>query len=160
MIGFGVGYKQEGLVEVCKSRKANTNTEIIPMHAELAELRENTRISQSKITNKSNFNGVTNPSVDEAKLILDRIDGLLATKKTVVAWILNGTRYYMTDERKAHLRVFRKFLKRELAKQVCYIAIKGIEKVDYEGYVYDFQVKRHSNFVAEGIICRNAHKQS
>lgn len=159
-IGFGVSYKQKGLIDVCENRKTNTNTEIVPMQKELVMLKKKTAISMPKITNKTNFSGITNPSVTEAKLILGRANDLLAMPEDQNILKDKGPRYYMTDAHKKNFRIFRNFLKAELAKQVCYIAIKSIQKINYEGYVYDFQVKCHSNFVAEGILCRNAHKQS
>lgn len=154
-VGFGVDYKQEGLVDVCENRRANTNTEIIPMHAELSALRDATMISKGLITNKANFYGKTNPSVDECAKIKDRLDKLLDMPEDEVAWKLDGRLNYMTSDRKKHVRVFKKFLKSEIAKEVCYIAIKSIEKVEYDGYLYSLEVGRHGNFVAEGTFCHS-----
>ena len=38
---------------------------------------------------------------------------------------------------------------------VKFLAIKSIEDVEYEGWVYDFEVSQHHNFVANNIICHN-----
>ena len=40
-------------------------------------------------------------------------------------------------------------------KQVYYCKIKEIEDVQYDGWVYDFEVEDHHNFVADGILCHN-----
>jgi SNF2 family DNA or RNA helicase len=36
-----------------------------------------------------------------------------------------------------------------------YSQISAIEEIDYEGWVYDFEVEKHHNFVANNIICHN-----
>ncbi len=41
------------------------------------------------------------------------------------------------------------------AKEVFYGNIESIEDVDYQGWVYDFEVSEHHNFVANNIICHN-----
>ena len=40
-------------------------------------------------------------------------------------------------------------------KEILYSKIESIENVDYEGWVYDFEVEKHHNFVANNIICHN-----
>lgn len=45
--------------------------------------------------------------------------------------------------------------KSKINKEVCYCKIESIEDVDYEGWVYDFEVEKHHNFVANNIICHN-----
>jgi len=42
-----------------------------------------------------------------------------------------------------------------LDRQVFYCQIEAIEDIEYEGWVYDFQVRKHHNFVANNIICHN-----
>src|SRR5437762_13982456 len=39
--------------------------------------------------------------------------------------------------------------------QVFYCKIKDIAEVDYDGWVYDFEVEGDHNFVAESILCHN-----
>ena len=42
------------------------------------------------------------------------------------------------------------------AKQkVFYCKIKEIEEIDYNGWVYDFEIEKHHNFVANNILCHN-----
>ncbi|MEM9926206.1 MAG: DEAD/DEAH box helicase [Cyanobacteria bacterium P01_D01_bin.50] len=38
---------------------------------------------------------------------------------------------------------------------ISYSKIESIEDIDYEGWVYDFEVEEHHNFVANNIICHN-----
>src|SRR5215475_12900933 len=39
--------------------------------------------------------------------------------------------------------------------EVFYCKIKSVEEVDYEGWVYDFEVAEHHNFIANNILCHN-----
>ena len=42
-----------------------------------------------------------------------------------------------------------------LDQEVFYCQIQDIEDIDYEGWVYDFEVSNHHNFVANNILCHN-----
>ncbi|MGD1918801.1 MAG: SNF2-related protein, partial [Pleurocapsa sp.] len=42
-----------------------------------------------------------------------------------------------------------------LDREVFYCRIKSIELIDYQGWVYDFEVPVHHNFVANNIVCHN-----
>jgi SNF2 family DNA or RNA helicase len=42
-----------------------------------------------------------------------------------------------------------------LEREVFYCQVKSVEEIDYEGWVYDFEVPVHHNFVANNIICHN-----
>jgi len=42
-----------------------------------------------------------------------------------------------------------------LDQDVFYCQIQDIEDIDYEGWVYDFEVSHHHNFVANNILCHN-----
>jgi SNF2 family DNA or RNA helicase len=42
-----------------------------------------------------------------------------------------------------------------LEQEVYYCKIKEIEETEYEGWVYDFEVEKHHNFVANNILCHN-----
>ncbi|MDQ3814777.1 MAG: DEAD/DEAH box helicase, partial [Armatimonadota bacterium] len=42
-----------------------------------------------------------------------------------------------------------------LDQEVFYCRIKSIEDVEHEGWVYDFEVADHHNFVANNILCHN-----
>lgn len=39
--------------------------------------------------------------------------------------------------------------------EVYYCRIKEIENVQYDGWVYDFEIEKHHNFVANNILCHN-----
>jgi SNF2 family DNA or RNA helicase len=42
-----------------------------------------------------------------------------------------------------------------LEQEVFYCQIQSIEEIDYQGWVYDFEVETYHNFVANNIICHN-----
>ncbi|MGL5077840.1 MAG: SNF2 helicase-associated domain-containing protein, partial [Waterburya sp.] len=68
------------------------------------------------------------------------------TQKTLIA-------YQQLD--KLYLAAKKQELQNLLDREVFYCRIKSIEEIDYEGWVYDFEVPVHHNFVANNIICHN-----
>ncbi|MGD1699463.1 SNF2-related protein, partial [Dapis sp. BLCC M229] len=46
-------------------------------------------------------------------------------------------------------------LQKLLNQEVYYCQIESIEDIEYEGWVYDFEVSQHHNFVANNILCHN-----
>jgi SNF2 family DNA or RNA helicase len=59
------------------------------------------------------------------------------------------------SEDKEQLENTRDRLQSFLDREVFYCQIKKIEDLDYEGWVYDFEVSEHHNFIANNIICHN-----
>ncbi len=53
------------------------------------------------------------------------------------------------------LDITRQSLQDPIDREVFYCQIESIEDVEYEGWVYDFEVREHHNFVANNIICHN-----
>lgn len=43
----------------------------------------------------------------------------------------------------------------ETEKEIYYVKIQSIRKTSYEGYVYDMEIDRTHNYVANGIMCHN-----
>jgi hypothetical protein len=43
----------------------------------------------------------------------------------------------------------------ERTPEVFWERVEAVEEVDYEGWVYDFEVPEHHSFVAEGVLCHN-----
>ncbi|HEX8630696.1 MAG TPA: SNF2-related protein, partial [Catenuloplanes sp.] len=56
---------------------------------------------------------------------------------------------------KPTLSVIRDALTTRAARDVHYPRVVSVEEMAYEGYVYDFEVPDHHNFVAGGILCHN-----
>lgn len=40
-------------------------------------------------------------------------------------------------------------------KEVFYCRIKEIDEIKYDGWIYDFEVEKHHNFIANNILCHN-----
>ena len=68
------------------------------------------------------------------------------TKQTLAAY-RELDRPYLTSKKQQ--------LQALLDKEVFYCRVKHIEAIDYDGWVYDFEVPVHHNFVANNIICHN-----
>ncbi|MEO1429982.1 MAG: SNF2-related protein [Cyanobacteria bacterium J06633_8] len=45
--------------------------------------------------------------------------------------------------------------KPKINQEISYIKIESIEEINYQGWVYDFEIEQHHNFVANNIICHN-----
>lgn len=56
---------------------------------------------------------------------------------------------------KVMVRKFVDELSKILEKEVWFCPIISVEEEDYEGFVYDFEVQKYHNYVAEGVICHN-----
>ena len=46
-------------------------------------------------------------------------------------------------------------LESRIRQEVFYLTVERIEEVDYDGWVYDFEVPEHHNFVAGGMLAHN-----
>src|SRR5580704_13006844 len=53
------------------------------------------------------------------------------------------------------LGVIRDTLAERADREVFYARVTSVEDVDYTGWVYDFEVEEHHNFVAGGMLCHN-----
>ncbi|MCL5996209.1 MAG: SNF2-related protein [Chloroflexi bacterium] len=65
-----------------------------------------------------------------------------------------------TLDQYAHLDIaevasYKQNIEHLIEQDVFYCKIKSIEQVDYQGWVYDFEVGHYHNFVANGILCHN-----
>ena len=68
-------------------------------------------------------------------------------------WTQKIAAYRQLDRQ--YLAIKKQQLQTLLEREVFYCQIKCIEEIDYEGWVYDFEVPVHHNFVANNIICHN-----
>jgi peptidase E len=81
-----------------------------------------------------------------------RLQEVCKIPKDKVAWMLDGSKNYMTSERKRYVRAFIQFLQGQLDKEVCYIPIKSIDKLSYSGWMYNINLKNQNNYVIEGML--------
>ena len=69
-------------------------------------------------------------------------------------WTTRTLKAYAELDR-GSIEVTRDRLNRLLGREVFYCKIKSVEEVEYDGWVYDFEVAEHHNFIANNIVCHN-----
>ncbi len=163
-IGFAGIEKQKKLEKIC-AMVNNTNVEGIPASEIMAWTLASTKIPMAHFDVKSVYcNGTQQFSGDSLQRVVSAIDRILIgeteqlyrslyaehptkwTTQTLVA-------YAQLD--KQQLSETRMHLQHLLDQEVFYCRIKSIEDVPYDGWVYDFEVENHHNFVANNILCHN-----
>ncbi len=161
-IGFGYDIKQNKLQEICQ-KETNTNVEGIPVSEIVAEGLVNTQlpIRHFGMNNNVYINGTQQFSEISLTNVVTSIDNIITGKAESVYLQLKsskGTKNTLTAYQKLdreYLQKIRQQLQSMLDKEVFYCPIKSIEEIYYEGWVYDFEVAEHHNFVANNIICHN-----
>lgn len=161
-ISFNVANKQNKLAKICQ-RNQNTNIEGIPASTLVNEMLE---VSQLPIRHFGMHNTVyLNNSQQFSRKSLQKV--VVHTEQ-----ILYGTSEKVYREKKKSrwtektLQAYAKLDKPKISnykdkiqnlldQEVFYCQIKSIEEIDYEGWVYDFEVANHHNFIANNIICHN-----
>lgn len=161
-IGFASLQKQRRLEEVC-AYKGNTNVEGIPASAIMAEVVSATRLPARHfgLHNTVYLNGSQQFSRASLERVVDAFDKLISgeaeseyrqqkrskwTEHTLAAYaqLPNGL-----------LVSTRNQLQKLLQQEVFYCRLKTIEETGYDGWVYDFEIETHHNFIANGILCHN-----
>jgi len=69
---------------------------------------------------------------------------------------LHGKGYPMVKTIKHGNRDVLEYLKPYLNSSVIFQEVLRVEKVDYDGYVYDIEVEKYQNFIANGIMTHNS----
>ena len=161
-IGFQIFAKQNKLEQI-GIKQNNTNTEGIPASNIVAGLVETTQLPVRHLGmhNTIYLNGSQEFSHQSLSKVVRSLDKVILgqaeadyrklkpskwTQKTLAAYEqLNEL--YLTEQKNK--------LQTLLEREVFYCRIKSIEEIDYQGWVYDFEVPVHHNFVANNIICHN-----
>jgi SNF2 family DNA or RNA helicase/intein/homing endonuclease len=161
-IGFGNAQKQEKLVKICQQIN-NTNVEGIPASNIVAQTIKTTGLplrhlgmyNTVYINGSQQFSrkslqkvvvGMNKVITGEAQQHYQQLKASKWTRQTLQA-------YESLDVEQ--LTFTRNSLERLLEKEVFYCKVEKIEEIDYQGWVYDFEVSSHHNFVANNIICHN-----
>ncbi|WP_413261234.1 SNF2-related protein [Floridanema flaviceps] len=161
-IGFGNLVKQQKLTAICQ-KVSNTNVEGIPVSDLVAETVSTTKlpIRHFGMHNTVYINGSQQFSRSSLEKVLAGCDRILSgeaekqyrlsksskwTNQTLAAYAQLDTQ---------HLSLTRQRLQDFFAREVFYCQIEEIEEIDYDGWVYDFEVSEHHNFVANNILCHN-----
>jgi SNF2 family DNA or RNA helicase/intein/homing endonuclease len=158
-IGFGVSEKQQKLEQICQS-VSNSNVEGIPVSEIIAEMIQTTgNTCCLKIVEglETRFLVSSDASSIETELSL-RLKGTQQFSKgkqklKSSKWTNPINAYARLDLE--YLDTMQQSLQSLLNQEVFFCKIESIEDIDYEGWVYDFEVAEHHNFVANNIICHN-----
>ncbi|HEY9747583.1 MAG TPA: SNF2-related protein, partial [Allocoleopsis sp.] len=161
-IGFGNPQKQQKLVAIC-DRISNTNVEGIPASHLVAQAVTTSKlpIRHFGMHNTVYIDGSQQFSRTSLERVVAGCDRILSgvaeqeyrqlkaskwTAQTLAAYAQLNTQ---------QLSLTRQHLQQLLNQEVFYCPIVAIEEVAYEGWVYDFEVSHHHNFVANQILCHN-----
>ncbi len=160
-IGFVSERKQQKLEKICEF-KNNTNVEGIPASEIMA-----TTVSASNlpirhfgmgtvyVTGSQQFSPIS------LKQVIATFDSILSgeaeqayREKPRSKWTVQTLAAYAQLD-KQMLTITRTKLQYLVAQEVYYCRIKEIEEVQYDGWVYDFEIEDYHNFVADNILCHN-----
>ncbi|MEM7594243.1 MAG: SNF2-related protein, partial [Cyanobacteria bacterium P01_A01_bin.83] len=161
-VGFNDLAKQNKLEQIC-NKSNNTNVEGIPASELVAEVVAKTKlpIRHLGMHNTVYIDGSQEFSTRSLTKVVNCLDGVISgqaeasyrqkkpskwTQKTLAA-------YQQLDQQ--DLVSKRQQLPTLLDQEVFYCQIKSIKAINYEGWVYDFEIPLHHNFVANNIICHN-----
>ncbi len=163
-IGFAGIEKQKKLEKICEFI-SNTNVEGIPASEIVALTLASTKIPMAHFDVKSVYcNGTQQFSGDSLRRVVSAMDRILIGEtehlyralysEYTTKWTAQTLAAYARLD-KQQLSETRNHLQHLLDQEVFYCRIKSIEDVPYDGWVYDFEVENHHNFVANGILCHN-----
>jgi hypothetical protein len=160
-IGFSDAKKEAKLEWLC-GVAANTNVEGVPGFDLLRAAADVTRLPQRHFgVGTVYFTGtqeLSRETAGAAVLAMDRmLSGQAADEYRLLPrskWTGTITAAYDQLDRAA-LQNIRDAMAQRTASEVFYARIVEIEDVDYSGWVYDFEVHEHHNFVAGGVLCHN-----
>ncbi|MEH1885428.1 SNF2-related protein [Nostoc sp.] len=161
-IGFTNSEKQQKLEQICQL-VSNTNIEGIPAADIVAQTVRSTELPLRHfgMHNTVYINGSQQFSQDSLQRVIAGMSRMISGEAQEQYQLLKPSKwttqtlsaYSNLDVEK--LSLTRQSLQCLLDQEVFYCRIETIEDVDYEGWVYDFEVSKHHNFVANNIICHN-----
>ncbi len=160
-IGFVGDTKQQKLERICE-RVTNTNVEGIPASEILAQIVASTRLPIRHFGMKTVYvTGTQQFSSASLQQVIMGFDAILSgeaelayRQKATSKWTAQTLNAYANLDRPL-LTTTRGQLQQLVDQEVFYCKIKAIEEVQYDGWVYDFEVEEHHNFVANNILCHN-----
>ncbi|MFQ5794409.1 MAG: SNF2-related protein [Candidatus Bipolaricaulia bacterium] len=160
-IGFSNPKKQKRLEKICE-RKSNTNVEGIPASEMMAQTIAATKLPARHFSmNTVYINGSQQFSRTSLERVLSAFDDILSgeaerqyQEKKRSKWTAQTLAAYAQLDKQRLSRTKAK-LQHLLDQEVYYCKIKEIEEIQYDGWVYDFEVEGHHNFVANNILCHN-----
>jgi SNF2 family DNA or RNA helicase len=161
-IGFNDLAKQNKLEQIC-DRSNNTNVEGIPASEVVAEVVATTKlpIRHLGMHNTVYIDGSQQFSSSSLVKVVDCLGEVIAGQSEAKyrqlkpsKWTQQTLAVYQGLDQQ-YLATKKQQLQTLLEREVFYCQVKSVEEIDYEGWVYDFEVPVHHNFVANNIICHN-----
>ena len=161
LVGFSDPVKQAKLATLCE-KAPNTNVEGVPGSHLLQLARSLTKLPMRHYgVGSVYFAGTQDLSRNTARTAVAAMDRILSGRaaaeyaarpasKWTAATLAAYDRLNPID-----LEAIRDFLAERADREVFYARIVSVEDVDYTGWVYDFEVEEHHNFVAGGMLCHN-----
>lgn len=161
-IGFSIFEKQQKLLSICE-RVSNTNVEGIPASEIVAQTVQKTGLPLRHfgMHNTVYINGTQQFSKESLHKVLVGMNQIISGVAQQEYQLLKPSKWTtQTLEAYARLDVDNlsltaQSLEHLIEQEVFYCKIESIEDIDYEGWVYDFEVRKYHNFVANNIICHN-----
>ena len=163
-IGFAGNEKQGRLEKICEF-VSNTNVEGIPASDIVARTIALTKLPIRHFGMPTVYTyGSQQFSSASLRKVISAFDSILSGESEHLYREMYGANkskwttqtliaYEQLD--KQSLFLTRNKLQQLADQEVYYCRIKAIENVQYEGWVYDFEVEKHHNFVANNILCHN-----
>ncbi len=161
-IGFNNSKKQSKLEQICQL-VSNTNIEGIPASDMVAQtvIATGLPLRHFGMHNTVYINGSQQFSGDSLQRVIAGMSRMISGEAQEQYQLLKPSKW-TTQTLSAYgnldiekLRLTRQSLQCLLDQEVFYCRIESIEDIDYDGWVYDFEVSEHHNFVANNIICHN-----
>ena len=161
-IGFNNSEKQSKLEQICQL-VSNTNIEGIPASDMVAQtvIATGLPLRHFGMHNTVYINGSQQFSKDSLQRVIAGMNRMISGEAQEQYQLLKPSKW-TTQTLSAYgnldveqLSLTRQSLQCLLDQEVFYCRIESIEEIDYDGWVYDFEVSEHHNFVANNIICHN-----
>jgi SNF2 family DNA or RNA helicase/intein/homing endonuclease len=161
-IGFSNSKKQWELEQICQL-VSNTNIEGIPASDIVAQTVKATGLPLRHfgMHNTVYINGSQQFSRDSLQRVIVGMNRIISGENQEQYQLLKPSKW-TTQTLSAYgnldvqeLSLTKQSLQCFLDQEVFYCRIETIEDLEYEGWVYDFEVSKHHNFVANNIICHN-----
>ncbi len=161
-IGFSIPGKQQRLRKICETAN-NTHVEGIPASDLVASVVEATKLPIRHFGMHNTVYDDCSQQFSRASLekVIHAMDDVISGESEKRYRELARSKW-TSQTLKAYTRLDKQLvsatktrLQHLLDNEVYYCRIKEIEEVQYDGWVYDFEVEEHHNFIANNILCHN-----
>jgi len=160
-VGFGVSEKAELLGKFI-AKPANNNVDVVSARGILSDAADVTGLSLRQLGVRPQYaSGGSNPGSDVAREILAVWDKILdGTARQEYEALPNSkwTSTVLGAYRSMDLDAFRACRDRlhvAIEREVFYNKVESVDILYHDGYVYDFEVPEHHNYVAENVLVHN-----